>query len=477
MTPGRRPLPIEGMNPPANGWSLGAGPQLIEDLMAFVRIPSQSGTPDRQPDVLRAAAWLADRLRRRPFDHVALMPTARHPVVYADCLRAPGRPTVLIYGHYDVQPPEPLALWQSPPFEPAIRDGKLFGRGAADDKGGVLAAIAGAEAYLAAHPQPDLNLRFCFEGEEEIGSPSIRAFLQAHRDQLACDLVVSADGAQWSERQPELILGLRGGCALEIHVEGPRTDLHSGTYGGSILNPIEALARLLASLRHPDGRIAVEGFYDGVAEASAFDRAEIARVPFDEAAYRAETGVPALHGEPGFSPVERCWIRPTLEINGIWGGHTGGGPKTIIPASAHAKLTCRLVPDQDPVRIPELIERHLLRHAPAGVRVSVTPGGFAAKPYRLAADHPAVAVAAGVLREVFGVAPYLTRSGGSVPILMTFLEVLQAPSLMYGAATEDSQLHAPNEFVYESCVHRTAQCFALLLARLGGTLAAPGPVA
>jgi acetylornithine deacetylase/succinyl-diaminopimelate desuccinylase-like protein len=444
--------------------------QLIEDLKDFVRIPSQSGSADRQPDIARAATWLADRLRRRPFDHVAVLPTARHPVVTADWLKAPGKPTILIYGHYDVQPPDPLEQWVTPPFEPSVRDGKLFGRGAADDKGGVLAAIAGAEAYLARTPHPGVNLKFCFEGEEEIGSPSIRDFLVRERERFACDLVLSADGMQWSEHQPEMTLGLRGGCALEIHVEGPSKDLHSGMHGGAVLNPIEALARILASLRHPDGRIAVEGFYNAVAEVPAHERAQIARVPFDASTYQKDLGVAALHGEPGYTPLEQCWIRPTLEINGIWGGYSGQGPKTVIPSTAHAKLTCRLVPHQDPALIPSLIQRHVLAHAPKGVRVTFSPGGFTALPYSLSTDHPAVAPAVRVLTEVFGKPPYMARTGGSVPVLTTFLDVLGAPTVDVGAATQDSQLHAPNEFVYVSTLLKTARCCSRFLEEWASVL-------
>jgi acetylornithine deacetylase/succinyl-diaminopimelate desuccinylase-like protein len=387
-------------------------------------------------------------------------------VVYADWLHAAAAPTVLIYGHYDVQPPEPLALWTSPPYEPEVRDGKIFGRGASDDKGGVLAAIAGTEAELVGGKRLGVNLRFCIEGEEEVGSPSFNSFLTRERARFACDLVISADGGQWSADQPQLVLSLRGGCGAELHVTGPDRDLHSGMWGGAVLNPLEAIARLLATMRAPDGRVTVEGFYDDVLPPMPRDREEIARVPLDEAACRADLGVPALHGEPGFTTLERTWIRPTLEINGLWGGHTGSGPKTVIPAEAHAKIHCRLVANQDPDRIFELLRRHVETHTPAGVRATLTRTGGRSLPYFLPAAHPANRLAAGVLTDVYGVAPYETRVGGSVPVLPIFQEVLGAPAIMFGACTNDANIHSPNEFVYVRSLHRTARCFALLLTRL-----------
>lgn len=456
------------MNPVASPDSAleGRRDELLEDLKAFVRIPSQSGAPERAGDIRRAAEWVADRLRRAGLEHVAILPTARHPVVYGDWLHAAGGPTILIYGHYDVQPPEPLELWTSPPFEPEVRGGKLFGRGASDDKGGVVAAIAGTAAYLAGSERRGVNVRFCIEGEEEIGSPNIGRLLAADKTRFACDLVLSADGGQWSETQPQLLLGLRGGYAAEIHVRGPARDLHSGLYGGAVLNPLEALARLLASLRAPDGRIAIAGFYDDVADPTPRGREEIARIPYDAAAYLAEVGAPALHGEPGFTARERAWIRPTVEINGMWGGHTGPGPKTIIPAEAHAKLTFRLVPNQSPERVGELLRRHVAAHAPPAVRVEVVPGGFGAMPYAIAADHPAVRCAAQVLQEVYGVPPYEARVGGSVPVLSLFETILGAPTVGLGAGTQDAPIHAPDEFVYVSSLVRAARSFALILARL-----------
>lgn len=438
---------------------------LLDDLVEFLRIPSQSGTPDCRPHVQRAAEWVAARLKRAGLEHVEILPTAGHPVVYADWLHAPGAPTFLIYGHYDVQPVDPLNLWTSPPYEPQIRDGKLFARGASDDKGGVAAAIAGVEAYLKG-PKPAVNLRFCIEGEEEIGSPHFRPLLVKEARRFACDLVLSADGGQWSADQPQLLLGLRGAYAAEIHVRGPSRDLHSGVYGGAVLNPLEALARILASLHHPDGRIAIAGFYDDVVDPTPHDRAQIARIPVDDQAYAKELGVPSLQGEAGFTTLERTWIRPTAEINGMWGGHTGPGGKTIIPAEAHAKLTFRLVANQDPARIDPLVRRHVEKHAPAGVQVEFKAGEFGAKPYAISARHPAVRASAEVLQAVYGVAPFEGRIGGSIPVLSVFEDVLHAPAISFGASTLDANLHSPDEFVYVRSLHRTARAFELLLGKL-----------
>jgi acetylornithine deacetylase/succinyl-diaminopimelate desuccinylase-like protein len=440
--------------------------QLVEELVDFVRIPSQSGAPACVPHIQRAAAWVAERLRRAGLEEIAVLSTDGHPVVCGAWRHAPGAPTILVYGHYDVQPPEPLERWVSPPYEPAIRDGRLFGRGTSDDKGGVLAAIAGTEAWLAGSERPGVNLVFCIEGEEEIGSPAFAPLLRRERARFACDLVVSTDGGQWSADQPQLVLSLRGGCGAELHVSGPAHDLHSGAYGGAVLNPLEAISRLLASLRAPDGRIAVEGFYDDVIPPTSRDREQLAHLPADEAAYAAAIGVPALHGEPGFTLHEWTGLRPTVEINGLWGGHTGAGPKTVIPCEAHAKLHCRLVANQDPDRIFELLRAHVARHAPPAVRVELIRTGGRSLPWFLPADHPANRVAAEVLTAVYGVPPYETREGGSIPVLPVFEEVLGAPTILFGPSTNDANVHAPNEFVHLRSLHRAAQCFALLFSRL-----------
>jgi len=443
---------------------------LVADLKELVRIPSQSGTPECADDVRRAAKWTRDRLVKAGLENVEILETAGYPIVYADWLHAAGAPTVLIYAHYDVQPATPLELWESPAFAPEIRDGRLFGRGTADDKSGVVTSIAAVEALLA-NGGAGVNVKFIFEGEEEIGSPSLEPFLQAEKARFACDTVVSADGGQWSADQPCVILGLRGLCEGEIHVTGPKSDLHSGLHGGAIMNPIEALGRITASIRHPDGKIAIEGFYDDVVHPTPADREAIALVPFDEAAYPGRMGVPESRGEPGFTTLERRWIRPTFELNGVWGGYTGPGPKTIIPSAAHAKFTCRLVANQDPKHIFSLVVKHVERNTPPGVVSRVVSENSIAFPYSIRADHPANRLVTSVLTEIYGKAPYQTRTGGSIPVVSVFQSILGAPTIFVGSGTNDSNLHAPNEFVYVRNIHRGAQCLALLLPKL----AALGP--
>jgi acetylornithine deacetylase/succinyl-diaminopimelate desuccinylase-like protein len=445
---------------------------LLTELTELVRIPSQSAMPESAPDVRRAAQWCRDRLAGAGLENAQLLETGGFPVVYADWLHAPGAPTVLIYAHYDVQPATPENLWQSPAFEPKIRDGRFYGRGAADDKSGVITSIAAVEALLATGGA-GVNVKFIFEGEEEIGSPSLEPLLAKEKERFACDLVVSVDGGQWSADQPCVILGLRGLCEGEIHVNGPKGDLHSGLHGGAIMNPIEALGRIIATFRHADGRIAVEGFYDAVIDPTPTDRAEIARVPFDEAAYPGRMGVPESRGEPGFTTLERRWIRPTFELNGVWGGYTGPGPKTIIPSAAHAKFTCRLVANQDPRHIFSLVVKHVERNTPPGVVSRVVSENSIAIPYSIRADHPANKLVLGVLHEVYGTAPYETRTGGSIPVVSTFSSILGALTVFMGSGTNDSNLHAPNEFVYVRNLHRGARCLALLLPRLA-TLPAKG---
>jgi acetylornithine deacetylase/succinyl-diaminopimelate desuccinylase-like protein len=438
---------------------------LIADLTEIVRIKSQSADPEFSDEVRRAAQWCCDRLTKAGLENVQLLETSGFPVVYADWLHAPAAPTILIYAHYDVQPATPLELWESPAFEPQIRDGRFYGRGSADDKSGVVTSIAAVEALLATGGA-GVNVKFIFEGEEETGSPSLEPFLAKETGRFACDLVLSVDGGQWSADQPCVILGLRGLCEGEIHVTGPKGDLHSGLHGGAIMNPIEALGRIVASLRHADGLIAIEGFYDDVIDPTPADREEIARVPFDEAAYPGRMGVPASVGEPGFTTLERRWIRPTFELNGVWGGYSGPGPKTIIPSAAHAKFTCRLVASQDPAKILSLIEAHIAKHTPAGVVARVSSGTHGAQPYSISADHPANRLVSEALAEVYGKAPYETRTGGSIPVVSLFNRLLGAPTVFSGSGTNDSNLHAPNEFVYVRCLHRGARALALLLPRL-----------
>lgn len=422
----------------------------LADMLDFLRIPSVSSLREHLSDVKQAAHWTADRLRRAGIENVQVIPTEGHPVVYGDWLHAPGKPTVLIYGHFDVQPVDPLNLWTHPPFEPAVRDGRVYARGAGDDKGNMLIPILTAEAFLETEGRLPINLKFIFEGQEEIGSPEFVPFVANHKELLAADLVISADGAQESETQPILLVGFKGLAPLQIDVYGAKTDLHSGIYGGAVANPIHALVRILDSLRAPDGKIQVSGFFDDVVDLTDEDRKQMAAVPFDEAKYFGDLGVTAGFGEPGYTTIERAWARPTLEINGIYGGFEGEGVKTVLPKEAHAKITCRLVANQDPDRIYRAIETHVKRVAAEqtpGVRVEVTRLPGHAYPYLMPADHPANTLVGEVLTEMYGNPPYFVRMGGSVPVLMAFLRQLGVYTVTLAFALEDERHHAPDEFL------------------------------
>lgn len=441
-------------------------PRLLAELTNFLRIPSISALPEHAADVERAAEWVVARLAAAGVENVRVIPTGGHPVVYGDWLHAPGQPTVLIYGHFDVQPVDPVDQWTTPPFEPTVRDGRLYARGASDNKGSMFLTIAATEAFLQTDGTLPINLKFFFEGQEEVGSPQLPAFIEAHTDLLACDLVINADGLQWSETEPALLVGLRGICATEITVHGASSDLHSGLYGGSIANPLHALAALLASMHRPDGTVAVEGFYDDVLPLTHEERAELAAVPFDEATYRAQLGVDALFGEPDYTTYERLWVRPTLEVVGMGGGFQGVGVKTVLPREAQAKITCRLVPNQDPLRVLEQIERHVEQHAPPGVRVTVSHRPSLGHPYLMPADHPANEAARDVLAELYGREPYPIRMGGSVPVTALFLRSLGAYSVAFGFGLPDEQFHAPDEFFRLASFERGLVAFGKLFERL-----------
>lgn len=442
--------------------------RFVDELLAFIRIPSVSAKPDNIPDVLRAAEWVAARLTAAGAEHAQVMPTAGHPVVYADWLHAGAdKPTILIYGHFDVQPAEPFDLWTSPPFEPEVRDGRVWGRGASDDKGGMLVPILACEALLRATGRLPVNVKFFFEGQEEIGSPDLPPFVAANADRLKADMIFSADGLQWSPDQPMLVDALKGLVSLEIIVRAARSDQHSGLHGGGIANPAMALAHVLAGLKAADGLISVAGFYDDVLPLTDEVRASIARIPFDEPAYLAETGAPATFGEPGYTTRERLWGRPTLDVNGLTSGWQGAGTKTVLPAEARAKITCRLVAAQSPERVFELIRAHVMAHCPPGVVAEVRQNPGQANPYLLPAGHNATAVAAQVLHEVYGRAPYVTRLGGSIPVMSTLLDVLGVHAVMFGFSHDDENLHAPDEFFRLEAFRRGQTAYGRLLERLG----------
>jgi len=441
--------------------------QFTEEMLDFLRIPSISSLSENMPDIRRAAEWVAARVEAAGMENVEIMETGAHPFVYADWLHAPGKPTVAIYGHYDVQPVDPLDQWVSPPFEPVIKDGRVYARGANDDKGNMLIPILAAEALLRTEGALPINVKFFFEGQEEIGSPDLTDFIAAHKEELACDMVLSADGGQWSADQPALMVGLRGLASVQIDVTGPSHDVHSGMYGGAIQNPIHALTEILASMHGPDGSIRIHGFLDDCALLTPADREKIALVPYDEAEYRARIDVDDLFGEPGYTTLERTWARPSLEVNGIWGGFQGEGVKTVIPSTAHAKISCRLVANQDPATIIELITAHVEKHAPPGVKVTVTPYESVAGAYLMPDDHPGNQAARDVHLQMYGKEPYYARSGGSIPFCTLILEALGVYTVNFAFALRDELQHSPNEFFRLSSFRHGQRAYCLLLARLG----------
>ncbi len=418
--------------------------RFLEELRHFLEIPSISALPDHREDIWRAARWLAEEMQRIGLQEVQVLPTGGNPVVYGQWLGAPGKPTALVYGHYDVQPVDPLDEWETPPFEPAVRDGDVFARGAADDKGQVFVHLKAAEALLRESGRLPVNLKFLIEGEEEVGSEHLDAFIAERQELLRADLAVVSDTSMFQRGMPSICYGLRGIAYWQVDVVGPRSDLHSGTYGGAVHNPIQVLVEMLASLKDPEQRITIPGFYDRVRPLSPEEREQFARLPFDEEAYKAELGVRTLVGEAGYTVLERLWARPTLEINGIWGGFTGEGPKTVIPARAHAKVSCRLVPDQDPYEVDRLFQDHIRRIAPPSVDVQVRLLSTG-KPSLTPLDHPAVQAAARALERGFGKQPVFIRGGGSIPVVATLQEVLKVPTVLVGLGTPDEHAHAPNE--------------------------------
>lgn len=447
----------------------------LEELLDLLRIPSISALPEHAADVRRAAEWVAARMTGVGLEGVRVLPTAGHPVVYGEWLHAAGKPTVLLYGHFDVQPVDPLHLWTTPPFEPVVRDGRVYARGASDMKGNLLLTLLAVEAHLATAGRLPVNLKCLFEGQEEIGSPQLPAFIQANRALLACDLVINADGGQHGEDQPALGVGAKGLAGVEIDVRGAATDLHSGLYGGAVVNPIHVLTQILASLRDPENRILVEGFYDDVAPLSAADRAQIAAVPFDEAEYTRAIGVTELAPEAGYTAPEHLGGRPTLELNGIWGGFQGTGVKTVLPNEAHAKITCRLVANQEPEKIVALLGEHIKRQPARGVEVTVRPLSTGARPYLMPAEHPGNQAAAAVLTELYGTEPYYTRTGGTVPVLDLFRRHLGVYSVSFGFSLDDERFHAPDEFFRLRSFERGQRAVAGLLERLGQGLAPARP--
>jgi acetylornithine deacetylase/succinyl-diaminopimelate desuccinylase-like protein len=438
----------------------------LKELLEFLSIPSISSLKAHKADVAKAGEWVAARLQAAGIENVQVLPTGGHPVVYGDWVHAPDKPTVLIYGHFDTQPVDPLELWTQPPFEPALKDDRVYARGASDDKGNMLAPILAVEALLSSESRLPVNVKCFFEGQEEIGSPQLPEFISANRQLLACDLILSADGGQWDEDQPALMIGLRGLCNLQIDVRAARSDTHSGTFGGTIMNPIHALVRLIDTMHTPQGGIAVEGFYDAVRPLTGTEQEQIAKIPFDETDYKAQLGVDELFGEPGYSTYERAWIRPTLEVNGIWGGFQGEGVKTVLPSSAHAKISCRLVPDQDPAQILKLLTTHIKKHTPPGVKVALDPNPSTAHPYLIPFDHPGNQAAANVHKELFGKEPYYARMGGSIPVCGIFLKELGAYTVNFAFGLKDENVHGPDEFFRLKSFSHAQLAYGMLLEQL-----------
>lgn len=438
----------------------------LAELQDFLRIPSVSSLPEHRDDMIRAAEWVAAQLRALGARDVALLPTAGHPVVYGEFPAPEGAPTAILYGHYDVQPPDPLDLWETPPFEPAVRDGRLYARGASDDKGNLFAPLKALEALVATAGRPPIGLKCVFEGEEEIGSPSLPAFVRDHATRLAADFVLCADGGMWGPDQPSLTVGSKGIAACQLDLRTANTDLHSGQYGAAVPNAVEALARLVTTLHDDAGRVTVASFYDAVRDLTAEDRRQMAAVPFDEEEYRGRLGLQALWGEPGYSVIERSWARPTLDLNGIWGGFSGEGLKTVTPCEAHAKITCRLAPDQDPAHIVDLIEAHVQAHRPPGATVTVRRFPGAARPFAIRRDHPALQAAGRVLADLYGKEPLVIRAGGTLPVAETFQSVLGADLVFFSWGMPGDGPHAPNESFRLDSFENARRAYCALLPEL-----------
>ncbi len=417
--------------------------RFLEELFELIRIPSISSKESHKDDMYKAAEWIKASLLKKGADKAEVCETTGHPVVYGEKIIDPTLPTVIIYGHYDVQPVEPLELWKSEPFQPEIRDGKIYARGADDDKGQMFMHFAAFE-YLVETKQLPCNVKFMIEGEEEIGSPSLGQFLKDNREKLAGDVILVSDTSMLGADTPSITTGLRGLSFCEVHVIGPKRDLHSGLYGGAVANPVNVLCEMISSLIDENGRITVKGFYDDVEELSDEERADMARAPFDTEAYKKSIDVKQLGGEKGYSPLEHTGIRPSLDVNGIWGGYTGEGAKTVLPSEAHAKISMRLVPHQQSETITRLFKEHFLSIAPPTVKVDVQflHGG---EGYVSPTDTHAYQAASKAYEQTYGMRPVPYRSGGSIPIISMFEKILGTKSILMGFGLESDAIHSPNE--------------------------------
>jgi acetylornithine deacetylase/succinyl-diaminopimelate desuccinylase-like protein len=440
--------------------------RFLEEFKELARIPSISTDPTARAEMQRAAEWLAAHMRALDLQHVTIYPTAGHPVVYGESLAAgPGKPTVLIYGHYDVQPAEPLDLWHSPAFEPEVRGDHLYARGAADMKGEVIACLKAVEALQRTSGLP-VNVKFMLEGEEEIGSPSLKDFMRQHQELLDCDFALNSDSGILDADTPTLTYGLRGLAYFELRVSGPASDLHSGIFGGVVHNPAQALCELVAGMHDAQGRITLPGFYDSVRALSDEERQELNRSPLTDSLYLQHTGAPALHGEAGFTQVERLGARPTLEVNGLLSGYTGAGAKTVLPAKAMAKISCRLVPDQDPGQVKQQLLAYLEKNAPPTItwELEMFAGAFPSITDR---HNPGVRAMHRAMEETWGHPPLYHREGGSVPVVAQMQDLLQVESVLMGMAMPDDNLHAPNEKIHLPTFYRGIDLLIRYLDTLG----------
>jgi len=418
--------------------------QFKEELFDFLRIPSISTDSDHKKNVKDAAYFLINKLEALDLDQVELFETDGNPIVYGELITDESKPTVLVYGHYDVQPPDPKDLWETPPFEPTVRDGNIYARGASDDKGQSYTHLKALEAYQRTDTDFPVNIKFIFEGEEEIGSPNLVPFIEEHKDLLSCDMVLISDTAMFAEDTPSITYGLRGLAYMQIELEGPNRDLHSGVYGGAVDNPANVLCEIIAKLKGEDGHIQIPGFYDDVVELTEEERDAYLKLPFNEDEYKEKLGLKALKGEKGYSTLERTSARPTLDVNGMWSGYQGEGAKTVLPAKAGAKVSMRLVPDQDPKHIAKLFEKHVKSLAPDTVKITVTEhhGG---NPAITDLSFYGLQAAADAFEAIYDREPFFTREGGSIPIVADFQNILGAQSILMGFGLNSDAIHSPNE--------------------------------
>jgi acetylornithine deacetylase/succinyl-diaminopimelate desuccinylase-like protein len=439
----------------------------LDELKALLAIPSISALPQHAADVKRCAEWCADEMRRIGLQNVRLIDTPGNPVVYGDWLGADGAPTILFYGHYDVQPVDPLNLWESPPFEATIRDGEIYARGSADDKGQVFMHFKAIEAHLKQNGRLPVNIKIILEGEEEVGSEHLDDFIRAHKAALGADVVVISDSPMFDRGVPSICYGLRGLAYFQIDLRGSKTDLHSGSFGGAVANPAMVLAQVLAQMKDRSGRVKIPGFYDDVVPLTEEERKAWASLPFNEKKFKKDFGIPKLFGESGYATLERIWARPTFEINGLLSGFTGEGAKTVLPAVSMAKVSMRLVANQHPDKIARQFEEYVNKITPKTVELKVTRmhGG---KPWMTSYDNPFVQAAGRAIEKGFGKTPVFTREGGSIPVVSTFQEELGLPSVLFGVGLPDENAHAPNEKLDVSNFHNGVIASAILYEEIAG---------